>query len=75
MGKVSKVFYEKLISDIPDRNTNRLKVQQAPNGEVTIHFRNIKIVLHDFDEIMEWQQGFSEALDKFEKGNFFKQDI
>lgn len=70
MGKVSKVHYEKLISEIPDRYANRVKVQEAPNGEVTIHFRNLKIVLHNQMEIDEWVNGFKVALENYENGQF-----
>lgn len=64
MGKIKQIIFEKIISPIPDRNSNLLRVYEAPNGEVTIHFRNIKIVLHNKEEIQEWKSGFAEALRK-----------
>lgn len=70
MGKVTRVFYEKLIEPIPDRYANRVKVQEGHNGEVTIHFRNQKIVLHkhNYDEVEEWINGFRIALENYEAG-------
>ena len=62
MGKIDKVFYEKLIDPEPDRFANRVKTQHNPNGEVTIHFRNLKIVLHTKEEIAEWREGCIQAL-------------
>lgn len=75
MGKVSKIFYEKIIEPAPDRNPNIIKTQIDPNGEVIIHFRNLKIVLHTQEEIVEWKHGFQTALDNFNRGNYFKNDI
>lgn len=75
MGKVEKVFHEGLISPIPDRHSNYLKVYQSPNGEVTIRFRNLKIVLHSREEIEEWKNGMRIALENLRKGDFFKNDI
>ena len=68
MGKVKKVHYEKLINPECDRYSNRVKVQEADNGEVTIHFRNLKIVLHkhNYDEVEEWVNGFKIALENYE---------
>jgi hypothetical protein len=73
MGKVDKVYWDKLISEIPDRNANRVRAYRAPNGEVTIHFRNFKIVLHTPQEIAEWREGFKEALHNL--GDHFKNDV
>ena len=73
MGKIKQVYAEKLISEIPDRHANRVKVQEAPNGEVTIHFRNLKIVLLTKEEIQEWKQGFNQAL--YNLGDNLKNDI
>lgn len=61
MGKIEKIIYEKIISPEPDRNANLLRIYRAPNQEVTIHFRNVKIVLHTAEEIAEWKRGFAEA--------------
>ena len=75
MGKISKVHYEKLIDPIPDRFSNRVKVQEAPNGEITIHFRNLKIVLHSPQEIAEWREGFGIALENFKGNDYLRNDI
>lgn len=75
MGKINKVFEDKLVNPIPDRFSNRVKVQQAPNGEVTIHFRNFKIVLLTPEEIAEWRDGFREALRNLRAGDYLKNDI
>ena len=75
MGKISKIYYDELIDPVADRNSNRVRVYRAPNNEVTIHFRNLKIVLHTEDEIREWKNGFAEALRKFEEGNYFQNDV
>lgn len=64
MGKIEKIFYEKIINPVAERNSNLLRVYQAPNKEVTIHYRNLKIVLHTPEEIAEWKKGFVEALKK-----------
>jgi len=73
MGKVSETYHDTLISDSPDRNANRVRVYRSPNDEVTIHFRNLKIVLHDIHEIDEWRDGFNQALNNL--GDWFKNDI
>jgi len=75
MGKIEKVFYDGLISPTPDRFSNRVKVQQAPNGEVTIHFRNMKIVLLTQEEIREWRDGFREALRVLREKDYLKNDL
>jgi len=74
MGRVSKTYHEELIPDAPDRQANHLKVYEMPNGEVTIRFRNLKIVLHTPDEIMEWKEGFAEALEKYKEITPFRND-
>lgn len=63
MGKIEKIIHEQLIATEPGRSPNLLRVYRAPNGEVTIHYRNLKIVLHDH-EIQEWKEGFAQALKK-----------
>lgn len=63
MGKIEKILHEKIINPVPNHNGNLLRVYRAPNQEVTIHLRNLKIVLHTH-EINEWKQGFAEALKK-----------
>ena len=63
MGKFDAIIHEKLIDPAPDRYANRIRVHRA-GEEVTIHFRNLKIVLHDKAEIEEWKNGFAEALKK-----------
>ena len=75
MGKIKELLYEKLIDPIADRNSNRIRIQRSPDNEVTIHFRNLKIVLHREKEIQEWKNAFKEALEKFEKENYLKDDI
>lgn len=75
MGKVAKVYHEELIPDTPDRQANYLKVYEAPNEEVTIRFRNMKIVLHTPDEIAEWKEGFTQALEKYKELRPFKNDL
>ncbi len=69
MGKIKNIIYEKLIPEVADRNSNLLRAYEAPNGEVTIHFRNIKIVLHNQEEIQEWKSGFAEALKKLNESS------
>ena len=64
MGRMEKIYDERIISSEPSRNPNLIRVFKAPNGEVTIHFRNMKIVLHDDMEVAEWRDGFREALDE-----------
>lgn len=64
MGKVEKIIYEKTINPEPDRNANLLRVYRAPNQEVTVHFRNVKIVMHSAEEIAEWKRAFAEAQKK-----------
>ena len=51
MGKIAKNYYDELIDPVADRNSNRVRVYRAPNNEITIHFRNLKIVLHTEEEI------------------------
>jgi hypothetical protein len=63
MGKIKTTFVDELIPESSDRNSNRLRVYKAPNDEVTIHFRNFKIVLHTPEEIQEWKEGFKTALE------------
>lgn len=75
MGKMDKVFYEGTISPTADRNANLLRVYRAPNGEVTIHLRNMKIVLHSEQEVQEWKNGFTQALDTLLASNYFEKDI
>lgn len=73
MGKVLTTLYDELIDPIPDRNANRVRLYKAPNEEVTLHFRNLKIVLHTPEEINEWKHGFQTALQNL--GEHFKNDI
>ena len=75
MGKVKDILYEKLIDPDPDRNANRIRVHRAPNDEVTIHFRNLKIVLHTKEEQEEWKNEFAQAFNKFEEKGYMKDDI
>ncbi|QGH73334.1 MAG: hypothetical protein [Siphoviridae sp. cttb18] len=64
MGKIEKILTEQLINSVPERNGNLLRIYRAPNQEVTIHYRNLKIVLHTQEEIQEWKDGFAQALKK-----------
>ena len=66
MGQVKHIHYETLIDPIPDRYANRVRVHEDAAGEFTIHFRNLKIVLHTPEEIEEWRNGFKIALEKYE---------
>ena len=75
MGKVQKTYYDKLISEVPDRNSNRVRVYRKENGEVVIHFRNFKLTLLTDEEITEWRDGMREALRAFEEGNYFPNDL
>lgn len=61
MGKIAKIFYENTIAPEAEQNSNLIRVFEAPNKEVTIHIRNLKIVLHTPEEITEWKRGFAEA--------------
>lgn len=74
MGVIKTILYEKLIDPIPDRNCNRIRVHKAPNGEITIHFRNLKIVLHDDMEIVEWKEGFKTAMENLDD-DYLRNDI
>lgn len=62
MGRVEKIYDERTLHSSPDVNSNIIRVYKAPNNEVTIHFRNMKIVLHTPEEIAEWRDGFRKAL-------------
>lgn len=73
MGVISEMIHESLIPEAPDRNSNRLRIHRDPNGEVTINYRNLKIVLHTPEEVAEWREGFKIALDNL--GDWFKDDI
>lgn len=75
MGKILTTIEDKLILPVPDRNPNRIHIYKNHLGEVTIHFRNFKIVLLTPEEIREWSQGFGVALDNFKRSNYFKNDI
>lgn len=75
MGKVEKKIYDKLIPEIPDRNSNRVRVYKKDNGEVVIHFRNLKITLFTDEEISEWKDGFKEALETLREKDYFKNDL
>ncbi len=75
MGKVEKKIYDKLISEIPDRNANRVRVYRKDNGEVVIHFRNLKITLFTEPEIQEWKEGFTQALETLREKDYFKNDL
>ena len=73
MGKVTRSIEEKLIDPVSDRHSNRLKIHEDHQGEVTINFRNLKIVLHSREEIEEWKRGFTIGLQNL--GDWFTNDI
>jgi hypothetical protein len=75
MGIFKKIIEDRLISPIPDRNSNRIYIYRKPNNEVSIWFRNLKITLLSEEEIQEWKEGFKIALENFKKGNYFQNDI
>ena len=63
MGKIEKIIDEKIIDPEAAHNSNLLRIYRAPNQEVTIHYKNLKIVLHTH-EVGQWKQAFAEALKK-----------
>jgi hypothetical protein len=73
MGKVDHIVKERLLKDHADRSPNLLRVYKSPNGEVVIHYRNLKIVLLTPEEQIEWVMGFKTALDNL--GDHFKEDL
>lgn len=75
MGVVAKTYHDSLINPVSDRNNNRVRVYKMDNDEVVIHFRNLKIVLHKQEEIREWRDGFTKALEKLKEGKYFENDI
>ena len=58
---------------ILDRHCNILKVEKSNNGELHIHFRNLKIAVLNYDEQQEWLEGFRQA--KANLGDYFRDDI
>jgi len=75
MGKLEHIFDTRIVEPVPDRHCNRVQVERSNNGELHIHYRNLKIALLDYEEQKEWVEGFREALDKFKEGNFFQDDV
>lgn len=75
MGQIKDIIHEEIIPEVSDRHANLLRVYRAPNNEVTIHFRNLKIVLHTEEEIQEWKEGFTEALKQIQENNYYENDI
>lgn len=75
MGIIQELIHEELISSEPDRHANLLRVYRKDNGEVVIHFRNLKINLISPQEIQEWKFGFQQALDRVLTENFLENDI
>ena len=63
MGKITKIYHADLIEPTCDRHANKLQIEESNDGEVHIHFRNLKIALED-KEIVEWKRGFLTALGK-----------
>jgi len=74
MGKVKETYYDKLISDTSDRNSNRIRVYRKMDDEVVIHFRNLKITLFR-DDIAEWKEGFTQALKELQDKDYFRNDL
>ena len=75
MGQIKETIHEAIIPEVSDRHANRIKIHRAPNNEVTINFRNFKIVLHTEDEIQEWKRGFTEALKVLKEKDYLKDDL
>lgn len=75
MGKVDQQIADVLISPTPDRNSNRIRVYRKDNGEVVIHFRNIKITLLTPVERQQWKEGFEKALSELRQHNYFPNDL
>lgn len=75
MGKISKTVADELLSPIPDRNANRVRAYRKENGEVVIHFRDLKITLLTPQEIAEWGVGFQTALANLQKKDYLKNDL
>lgn len=75
MGKVETTIADVLISEVPDRNANRIRIYRMENGEVIIHFRNFKIMLLTPQEITEWRNGFAFALEELRMNDYLKNDI
>lgn len=66
MGKIKKVFVDKIIREIPDRNSNRIFIFEDGYGTISVHFRNLKWTLTK-EEFAEWQKTFKEAYEKLQK--------
>lgn len=75
MGIIKEFIYDEIIESESDRHSNLLRVYQKDNGEVVIHFRNLKINLITPQEIAEWRHGFSVALEEMLKNNYLENDI
>ena len=75
MGKLEHIYHEQLINPVPDRHPNICKIERSNNGELHIHYRNLKIALIDKGEQEEWVKAFREAKDKLLQEGLFKNDL
>jgi hypothetical protein len=75
MGKVFEPIADALISPSPDRNANRIRIYRMENGEVVIHFRDLKIQLLTPQERVEWREGFARALEEVKLHDYLKNDL
>lgn len=75
MGKIMRIIDDRLVSPVPDRNANRVRVYEMEDGVVVIHFRNFKIQLLTPQERAEWREGFGQALLELRRKDYFKNDI
>ncbi len=73
MGKINKIYEEKLIPPAPDRQANYLKVYENDAGELVIRFRNLKILLIG-DQKLDWVLGFRTALENYKKTRPFREE-
>lgn len=75
MGKVQRAIADVLIPEIGDRDGNRIRIYQKDNGEVVIHFRQMKITLMNMTEILEWSEGFKKAREELDRLGVMKNDL
>ena len=61
MGKIKKVFVDKLINPVADRSSNRIFIyKRGEDSCIGIHFRNISFKLTE-EQFEEWQDIFKKA--------------
>ncbi len=75
MGVIQTLIHDELIDGESDRHSNLLRIYRKLNGEIVIHFRNLKINLLNKHEIDEWKIGFTEALKKLNENNYLNNDL